>query len=74
MEKDTSEKHEYYKGGIFAMAGVSNVHNIIFKNTFGNLFIVLKGKNCQPLEVILEYIFPKILYLLILIFRSFAEI
>jgi len=48
MEKDTSEKHEYSKGGIFAMAGVSNVHNIIFKNTFGNLFISLKGKKCQP--------------------------
>ncbi len=48
MEKETSEKHEYYKGEIFAMAGASSIHNIIFKNTFGNLFIALKGKNCQP--------------------------
>lgn len=48
MEKESLEKHEYYKGEIFAMAGAGNVHNIIFKNTFGNLFIALKGKNCQP--------------------------
>ncbi len=48
MEKETLEKHEYYKGEIFAMAGAGNIHNIIFKNTFGNLFIALKGKNCQP--------------------------
>lgn len=48
MEKEALEKHEYYKGEIFAMAGAGNVHNIIFKNTFGNLFIALKGKNCQP--------------------------
>lgn len=30
------------------MAGAGSRHNIIFKNTFGNLFIALKGKNCQP--------------------------
>lgn len=48
MEKESSEKHEYYKGEILAMAGAGSIHNIIFKNTFGNLFIALKGKNCQP--------------------------
>jgi Uma2 family endonuclease len=48
MEKESLEKHEYYKGEIFAMAGAGNIHNVIFKNTFGNLFIALKGKNCQP--------------------------
>ncbi len=36
MEKEALEKHEYYKGEIFAMAGAGNIHNIIFKNTFGN--------------------------------------
>jgi len=48
MEKESSQRHEYYKGEILAMAGAGNIHNIIFKNTFGNLFIALKGKNCQP--------------------------
>lgn len=48
MEKDSLEKHEYYKGEIFAMAGAGSVHNIIFKNTFGNLYIALKGQQCQP--------------------------
>ena len=48
MEKDSIEKHEYYKGEIFAMAGAGSIHNIIFKNTLGNLFIALKGKGCQP--------------------------
>jgi Uma2 family endonuclease len=48
MEKDSLEKHEYYKGEIFAMAGAGTRHNVIFKNIFGNLFIGLKGKRCQP--------------------------
>ena len=48
MEKDSVEKHGYYKGEIFAMAGAGNRHNIIFSNIFGNLFIALKGKNCRP--------------------------
>ena len=48
MEKDSLEKHQYYRGEIFAMAGADSIHNIIFKNTFGNLFIALKGKSCQP--------------------------
>lgn len=48
MEAESLEKHEYYKGEIFAMAGAGSIHNIIFKNTFGNLFIALKGKQCQP--------------------------
>lgn len=48
MERSSFEKHEYYKGEIFAMAGATNLQNIIFKNIFGNLFIALKGKRCQP--------------------------
>ena len=48
LEKDSREKHEYFKGEIFAMAGASPIHNVIFKNTFGQLFIALKGNACQP--------------------------
>lgn len=47
-EREALNKHEYYRGQIFAMSGASLPHNIIFKNTFLNLGIKLKGKKCQP--------------------------
>jgi Uma2 family endonuclease len=47
-EKTADEKHEYYKGEIFAVAGASARHNIIFKNTFRDLATFLKNKPCQP--------------------------
>ena len=59
LEKDSREKHEYYKGEIFAMAGTSASHNIIFKNTFGQLFISLKGKDCQPYGSDLRFHIPQ---------------
>jgi Uma2 family endonuclease len=48
FQRSTDAKHEFFKGEIFAMAGVDLVHNKIFSNTFGNLFVKLKGKPCQP--------------------------
>lgn len=48
LENASLEKHEYYKGEIFAMAGAGPRHNVIFKNTLGRLFIRLDGKRCQP--------------------------
>ncbi|MEO6328764.1 MAG: Uma2 family endonuclease [Ginsengibacter sp.] len=48
MEKDSLEKHEYYKGEIFAMSGAGTRHNIISTNLIGNIFNALKGKNCRP--------------------------
>jgi len=48
FEKASNEKHEYYKGEIFAMSGASNRHNWIFKNLYGNLAHQLKGNPCQP--------------------------
>lgn len=48
FEKTSTEKHEYYKGEIFAMSGASNRHNWIFKNLYGNLVHQLKGNPCQP--------------------------
>ena len=32
MENEAVEKHEYYKGEIFAMSGAGNRHNIISIN------------------------------------------
>ena len=48
MERDSPTKHQYFQGEVFAMAGTSPRHNIIFKNLFGELYISLKGKPCQP--------------------------
>ena len=47
-ENLSDEKHEYFQGEIFAMAGASNAHNEIFTNVFGNIFIKSKGKPCRP--------------------------
>jgi Uma2 family endonuclease len=48
IENTSIEKHEYYNGEIFAMAGAKVPHNKISKNLFGTLFGKLKGKKCQP--------------------------
>jgi len=48
MEQSSIEKHEYYKGEIFAMSGAKMSHNTISKNLLGTLFTKLKGKKCQP--------------------------
>jgi Uma2 family endonuclease len=48
FEKDSLEKHEYFQGEVFAMAGAGARHNVIFSNTFGDLAHALKGKACRP--------------------------
>jgi Uma2 family endonuclease len=48
MENTSMEKHEYYKGEIFAMSGAKMPHNTVHKNLLGRLFIKLDGKKCQP--------------------------
>ena len=48
MESAAVEKSEYYKGEIFAMSGAKLTHNIIYKNVFGELYLKLKGRSCQP--------------------------
>ncbi|SDC82630.1 Uma2 family endonuclease [Niabella drilacis] len=48
MEKASPEKHGYYRGEIFAMAGAGKRHNIIFKNMMGQLYMRLRGQPCQP--------------------------
>ena len=48
MENAAVEKHEYYKGEIFAMSGAGNRHNIISINIIVSLGNSLKGKSCQP--------------------------
>ncbi len=48
IENEAVEKHEYYKGEIFAISGAGNRHNIISINIIVAVFNSLKGKSCQP--------------------------
>jgi Uma2 family endonuclease len=48
MERASLDKHEYYQGEIFAMAGAGNRHNIISVNLLTALATQLKGKGCRP--------------------------
>lgn len=48
MENAATEKHEYYKGEIFAMSGAKLPHNIVCGNLYHHLRLQLKGKPCQP--------------------------
>ena len=47
-ENQSLERHEFFQGEIFAMAGGSNLHAVIFSNLFIGLGIQLKGKPCRP--------------------------
>jgi len=48
MEKASQEKHEYFQGEIFSMAGASTNYNEIFTNLFLEIGSKLKGKPCRP--------------------------
>lgn len=48
FERESVEKHEFYQGEVFAMAGAGPRHNKIFSNLFGDIAYRLKGKTCQP--------------------------
>lgn len=48
MENAATEKHEYYKGEIFAMSGAKMPHNEISSNLMTSLGPKLKGKKCKP--------------------------
>jgi len=48
MENTSLEKHEYYKGEVFAMARAKVPHNIIARNLLVALTQKLKDKPCQP--------------------------
>ena len=47
-ENVSEQKHEYFQGEVFAMAGASDTHNEIFSNLFTELGNRLKGKPCRP--------------------------
>ncbi|MFT4155544.1 Uma2 family endonuclease [Parafilimonas sp.] len=47
FERDALDKHEYYKGEIFAMSGASFRHNLIESNLRGALHNFLKDTGCN---------------------------
>jgi Uma2 family endonuclease len=47
MERDSQEKHEYFKGEVFAMSGASNAHNDITYNINRIVAPFLHGKGCK---------------------------
>lgn len=49
MERNATQKHEYYKGEIFAMSGPKYQHVLVADNVLGALLNKLKGKPCRPM-------------------------
>ena len=47
-ELTSQVKHEYLGGFVYAMAGASNVHNLIASNVLGSLHGRLRSKPCRP--------------------------
>lgn len=47
FERSALEKHEYYEGEVFNMAGASRRHNAIVRNVLGETYQYLKGKPCD---------------------------
>ncbi|NTS42706.1 Uma2 family endonuclease [Flavisolibacter sp. BT320] len=47
LEETADEKHEYYKGEIFAMAGGSIAHNRLVRNSLTAIDNFLSGKKCE---------------------------
>jgi Uma2 family endonuclease len=48
FERGSQEKHEYFKGEVFAMSGAGNRHNIISSNLIISIGNLLRGKPCFP--------------------------
>jgi Uma2 family endonuclease len=46
IERDVQQKHEFYRGEMFAMGGASKEHNQITFNLAGALHAHLKNRNC----------------------------
>jgi Uma2 family endonuclease len=47
IERASEEKHEYFKGEVFAMSGATWEHNVIAKNINTIILPFLKGKPCN---------------------------
>jgi len=62
LEATSEEKHEYYNGEIFAMAGGTFRHAQLAENIFASLRQHLRGKPCQPKSSDMRLATPSGLY------------
>jgi Uma2 family endonuclease len=70
LEDTSSERHEYYYGEVFAMAGGTTAHNLISGNIFSSLRLFARKTDCRVFfaDVKLElvenkyYVYPDVLY------------
>lgn len=46
IERNSLEKHEYYEGELFAMAGAKKKHNLIVSNLIISIGSQFKGRPC----------------------------
>ena len=46
-ERDQPQKHEYYRGEVFAMAGATREHNLIVMNLGAELRAALRDRPCE---------------------------
>lgn len=66
MERNSPEKHEFYFGEIYAMAGAKENHNLIAGNLISLIHIQFKGRPCcvypSDLRVVVDeyshYVYP----------------
>jgi Uma2 family endonuclease len=47
IERDAQQKHEYFNGEIFLLAGASERHNLIVVNLVATIHAQLKGTDCK---------------------------
>ena len=47
LERTVREKHEFFRGEIFAMGGASEAHNLIVGNVLAHLHQYLRSKPCR---------------------------
>lgn len=59
FERESQERHEYYKGEIFNMSGASFEHNMIEDNVRVSIGSFLKGKPCRSFGSNLRVHSPK---------------
>lgn len=46
-EETARRKYEYVEGVVYAMAGASNLHNLVATNSTGSIHVQLRGKSCR---------------------------
>lgn len=59
MERQSLEKHEYFDGEVFLMAGASDEHNTIAVNTVSELHQQLKKRPCKVYQSDMRVHIPK---------------